>query len=77
MSKLGHFFCTIVKEQLLPQIDILVRVDTYPVVAVHEEDLDATVGFVGMIGKPNFATHPGCFVLKYFLKLANLGNPKS
>ena len=49
---------TVVEEELLPNINVLVGVDADPVVAGHDQDLHLAVGLAAMVGKPDLSTHP-------------------
>ena len=49
---------TVVEEELLPNINVLVGVDADPVVASHNEDLHLAVGLAAVVGKPDLASHP-------------------
>merc|ERR1740128_1239210 len=48
----------VVEEELFPDLDAAVGVDSNPVVSVDEQDLDLTVGLRGVIGKPDMTSHP-------------------
>ena len=49
---------TIVEEELLPDIDVLVGVDADPVVAGHHQDLHLAVGLAAVVRKSYLSTHP-------------------
>ena len=49
---------TIVEEELLPNVNVLVGVDADPVVAAHHQDLHLAVGLAAVVGKPDLASHP-------------------
>ena len=50
---------TIVEEELLPDINVLVGVDADPVVARHHQDLHLAVGLAAVVRKSDLTTHPG------------------
>ena len=49
---------TIVEEEFLPDVDVLVGVDADPVVAGHHQDLHLAVGLAAVVRKSDLPTHP-------------------
>ena len=49
---------TIIEEELLSHVDVLVGIDTDPVVAADHQDLHLAVGLAGVVGEPDLAAHP-------------------
>ena len=49
---------TVVEEEFLPDINVLVGVDANPVIASHDQDLHLAVWLAAVVGKPDLATHP-------------------
>ena len=49
---------TIVEEEFLPDVNVLVGVDADPVVAGHHQDLHLAVGLAAVVCKPDLSTHP-------------------
>ena len=50
---------TIVEEELLPNVNVLVGVDADPVVAGHHQDLHLAVGLAAVVRKSDLTPHPG------------------
>ena len=48
----------IIKKKFFSLLDVLVGVDSYAVIAVHHEDFHLTVGLGGVVGEPDFPSHP-------------------
>ena len=49
---------TIVEEEFLPNVNVLVGVDADPMVARHHQDLNLAVGLAAVVGKSDLTTHP-------------------
>ena len=49
---------TIVEEEFLPDVNVLVGVDADPVVAGHHQDLHLAVGLAAVVRKSDLTTHP-------------------
>jgi len=64
---------TIVEEELLPNINVLVGVDADPVVAGHHQDLHLAVGFAAVVSKPYLATHPGSINTEVLVQVEHVG----
>ena len=67
----------IIKKQFFSLLNVLVGVDSYPVVAIHHEDFHLAIGLGGMVGEPYLPSHPEWmtpdrkkFTLKIFPYLA-------
>ena len=48
----------IIKKQFFSLLNVLVGVDSYPVVAIHHEDFHLAIGLGGMVGEPYLPSHP-------------------
>ena len=48
----------IIEKQFFSLFDVLVSVDSYPVVAVHHEDFHFAVRLGGVVSEPDLASHP-------------------
>ena len=57
-SKMSMKILAVVEKKFFSLLDILVGVDSDPVVAVHHEDFHFAVGLGGVVGEPYLPSHP-------------------
>ena len=50
---------TIIEEELLPHVYVLVGIYADPVVAADHQDFHLAVGLARVVGEPDLAPHPG------------------
>ena len=48
----------VIEKQLLPDLNVLVGINSNPVITVHHEDLHFAIWFRAVVSEPNLPSHP-------------------